>query len=258
MDLALPMARSWADVAGLGVLVAIALPVCVIDVRRRRIPDVIVLPALALVVLLRAVWGTAGWGGVLLWAGAAGLMLLVPAIVRPDGMGMGDVKLAGLIGACLGAVAIGAVLLALVAGAVGGAAHARLRGVSLRDATIPFGPYLLAAALAVALPVAFVHSAHAAGHHHDLSDARTAVRPARVGIGRIGRHQALGGARAAGGPRNERRRMGAHARCAAATAVQATRCWRSATPLSRSSKTRPSLRRGVSRSRTNSSTPQRG
>ena len=202
MDLALPMARSWADVAGLGVLVAIALPVCVIDVRRRRIPDVIVLPALALVVLLRAVWGTAGWGGVLLWAGAAGLMLLVPAIVRPDGMGMGDVKLAGLIGACLGAVAIGAVLLALVAGAVGGAAHARLRGVSLRDATIPFGPYLLAAALAVALPVAFVHSAHAAGHHHDLSDARTAVRPARVGVGRIGRHQAVGGARAAGCPRN--------------------------------------------------------
>ena len=213
MDMAPPVAGSWGDVASLALLAAVAVPVCVIDVRRRRIPDAIVLPALAAVIVIRAVWGTAGWAGALIWAGVAGLVLLVPALIRPDGMGMGDVKLALLLGSSLGALALPALLLALVAGAVGGAVHARVRGERLRDATIPFGPFLVGAALAVALPATFVHSAHATRHDHDPTGAGAAVRPAGLGIGGVGRHAPVGGSRAASGARNACR---AGARCGGA------------------------------------------
>ena len=221
MTLAVPTAGNWGDVVALALLAAIAAPVSVIDVRMRRIPDAIVVPALVTVALVRGVVGTGGWASVLIWACAAGAVLFVPAVIRPDGMGMGDVKLAALIGACLGAAALAAVLIALIAGALGGAAHALRRGLRVRDATIPFGPFLVDAALAVALPVAFVHSAHATGHAHDATGAGAAVRPAGVRIGGIRRHAPLGRAGAARGARHIR---GAGPRCGGAAPRRRPRC----------------------------------
>jgi len=90
--------------------VAVLVVVSVVDVRRRIIPNRIVLPAAAIVLAARTivhpsvVWLVAG-------AGAAAF-LLVAAVVRPGGMGMGDVKLALLLGFATG----GAVPLALAAG----------------------------------------------------------------------------------------------------------------------------------------------
>lgn len=156
MDLAVPTAAAPGDVAALVVLATVLVPVSIADVRERRIPDVLVLPALAVALLLRALGGASGaWP--LAWAAIAGACLLLPAVIRPEGMGMGDVKLVALIGACLGALALPALCIALVAGAVGGAAWAVVTGVPLRHATIPFGPYLAAGAVAIGLPVTFLH-----------------------------------------------------------------------------------------------------
>ncbi|MFN2589322.1 MAG: A24 family peptidase [Actinomycetota bacterium] len=137
----------------LGVMLAAAL----IDLRHRIIPNRLVVPSVALFAVGIAVaWAVGskldplrGLLGLLAFGGA----LLVVALVSPAGMGMGDVKLAGLIGLVLGAVgwkyvavaAVGAALLGGVGGVV-----ALLLGRSRKD-TIPFGPYLAAGAMVSAL-----------------------------------------------------------------------------------------------------------
>ena len=132
----------------LGLLVAIS----VIDVRHRKIPNRLVYPALAAAAAFIGVADLAG-GGLDALTGALGFLaygagLLVIALLAPRGMGMGDVKLAALIGLVLGslsledvAVAAGA---AVLLGGVG-AIVALARGAG-RKAGIPFGPFLAAGA----------------------------------------------------------------------------------------------------------------
>jgi leader peptidase (prepilin peptidase)/N-methyltransferase len=100
----------------------------VVDVRQRIVPNRIVLPAAAIILAARTlvhpsvVWLVAG-------TGAAGF-LLAAAIVRPGGMGMGDVKLALLLG------------VALVAAAVPSMAFLLRRGARGRTMGIPLAPFL--------------------------------------------------------------------------------------------------------------------
>jgi leader peptidase (prepilin peptidase)/N-methyltransferase len=85
--------------------------------------------------------------------GAAGF-LLVAALVRPGGMGLGDVKLAGVLGLCLGPIAVAwALVVAFAAGALYGVAVLVRDGVrAYRSATLAFGPCLaLGGAAGVAL-----------------------------------------------------------------------------------------------------------
>ena len=72
---------------------------------------------------------------------AAGGFLLVAALAYPAGMGMGDVKLAGVMGLCLGTAVAPAMLIALIAGVVYGAVMIA-RGSAGRRSAIPFGPFL--------------------------------------------------------------------------------------------------------------------
>lgn len=138
----------------LGVLLALS----VIDARTKKLPNRIVYPALVLAAVYLLVAGVAG-APVDVAAAGIGLLaygggLLVVALVSPRGMGMGDVKLAALIGLVLGAlglryVAVAAGLGILLGGV--GAVAALLAGASRKQA-VPFGPFLAAgAALAVFL-----------------------------------------------------------------------------------------------------------
>jgi leader peptidase (prepilin peptidase)/N-methyltransferase len=71
----------------------------------------------------------------------ASLLLLVPGLLRRGALGMGDVKLAGVLGAALG----GKVLAALTLGSLASAPVALfllLRSGKGRSATLPFGPFL--------------------------------------------------------------------------------------------------------------------
>jgi leader peptidase (prepilin peptidase)/N-methyltransferase len=76
---------------------------------------------------------------------AAGGVLLVAALAYPGGMGMGDVKLAAVMGLFLGASVAVAMLAAFVLGTVVGLAIMARRGVKEgRKTAIPFGPFLAA------------------------------------------------------------------------------------------------------------------
>ncbi|WP_022928644.1 prepilin peptidase [Patulibacter americanus] len=125
------------------VLVAALVPITVVDLRERRIPNAVTLPAAVAAIGVGTLLDPAGEPGRLASGAGAALFLLVPALVRPDGMGMGDVKLAGVLGLCLGPPAAVAMLVALLTGVLAGVVLAVRAGVGrARRATIPFGPYL--------------------------------------------------------------------------------------------------------------------
>ena len=73
---------------------------------------------------------------------AAGGFLLVAAVAYPAGMGMGDVKLAGVMGLYLGASVAPALFVGFASGALIGVAIAIARGSSARKQGVPFGPFL--------------------------------------------------------------------------------------------------------------------
>jgi leader peptidase (prepilin peptidase)/N-methyltransferase len=118
-----------------------------IDAERRILPDLIVLPSWVLVLAAQIALYP---GRTLEWvAGSLGasLFLFLALVAYPRGMGMGDVKLALLLGAMLGkAVSVGlmvGMLAALVFSTVLFAQH----GLAARKMAIPFGPFLAFGAL---------------------------------------------------------------------------------------------------------------
>ena len=121
------------------------------DLLTRRIPNSVVLPAALLALAGRCAlepshalrWSVAGL--------AAGAMLLILALVRPAGLGMGDVKFGLLLGFGLGSSIVAALVLAFVGAAVYGLVVIAVRGLEARTATFAFGPWLGAAAVAVFL-----------------------------------------------------------------------------------------------------------
>ncbi len=128
----------------LGVLlVSLLAPIALIDLERRVIPNRLTGPGAVAAVLIGVATDPAGVPDQLAAGAAAGGLLLLAALARPDGMGMGDVKLAGLIGLCLGAAAAVALLLAFLAAALFGLAVIVRRGVAAgRRTAFPFGPFL--------------------------------------------------------------------------------------------------------------------
>ena len=121
----------------------------VIDLDRRLIPDAIVLPALGSVLVLQIAFHpdhTLEW--VLASLGAA-LFFFIPMLIYPAGMGMGDVKLAALLGAALGRSVTVAIAFALLAGGVVALLVLAREGIGARKKAIPFGPFLAAGGLLV-------------------------------------------------------------------------------------------------------------
>jgi leader peptidase (prepilin peptidase)/N-methyltransferase len=86
----------------LPLVIAILVVLSWYDLRLRIIPNHIVLPAWALVLALDLLLRPGDWVEWIAASTAAVGLFLLPALVYPSGLGMGDVKLAGLIGATLG------------------------------------------------------------------------------------------------------------------------------------------------------------
>jgi leader peptidase (prepilin peptidase)/N-methyltransferase len=123
--------------AATAVYVAALVAISWIDVRERRVPNRIVLPAAAVVLALRTIGDPSPeWALAALTAFA---ILLVPALVYPPGLGMGDVKLMLLLGAMLGREVLFALVVGLVAAAVPSLA---LLVAGRRRATLPLAPFL--------------------------------------------------------------------------------------------------------------------
>jgi leader peptidase (prepilin peptidase) / N-methyltransferase len=133
----------------LGLLLVTALvPIALIDLDRRIIPNRITLPASVTAVAAAAVLDAGFVPEQLIAGAAAGGFFLLAAVMYPRGMGMGDVKLAGMLGLYLGRAVAPAVLVALVTGVLVGAAVIARKGAREgRKTAVPFGPFLALGAL---------------------------------------------------------------------------------------------------------------
>jgi leader peptidase (prepilin peptidase)/N-methyltransferase len=135
-----------------GSLVVLLGVVTASDLRTRLVPDRPLVAGLLLAVGMCAVGSPGQLPGRLgAGAGAAGV-LLAAALIRPEGMGLGDVKLAGVLGVYLGVAVIAAMVVAFAAGSVVGVVLIARHGWAARTRTIAFAPCLaLGGAVAMAL-----------------------------------------------------------------------------------------------------------
>ena len=111
-----------------------------IDIEHRIVPNRIVIPAAAIVLVAQtALHPSLEW---LLGALGASTFLFVAALVYPKGMGMGDVKLALLLGAMLGRDVTVGLMIGFLAALVPAAVLALRHGSKARMIAIPFAPFL--------------------------------------------------------------------------------------------------------------------
>ena len=152
--MALCFGLSWTLPAYL-TLAAASVLLAVVDLQHHRLPDVIVGPfaAAALALLTVAAFGQGTWEPLVRALAGAAILLtcyLILALISPGGMGMGDVKLAGVLGLYLAYLS----WRALILGAAGGFVIAAVVGIGLlathragRETMVPFGPAMLLAAM---------------------------------------------------------------------------------------------------------------
>jgi leader peptidase (prepilin peptidase) / N-methyltransferase len=119
---------------------AVLVAISAIDIEHRIVPNRIVLPAAAVVLAAQTAihpspeWAIAAFG--------AALFLFVALLAYPQGMGMGDVKLALLLGAALGRTVPVALMLGMLSALVPAAVLFVRHGVAARKKAIPFAPFL--------------------------------------------------------------------------------------------------------------------
>jgi leader peptidase (prepilin peptidase) / N-methyltransferase len=129
-----------AEAAVAALFCAVLVAVSAIDLEHRIIPNRIVLPATIVVLAantardLSPEWALAALG-------ASGF-LFVAALAYPGGMGMGDVKLALLMGAALGRTVPVALMAGMLAAMVPSVVLLIRHGAKARKMGIPFGPFL--------------------------------------------------------------------------------------------------------------------
>lgn len=129
-------------------LVLILVPLTFIDLDHRILPNKITYPAVPIAIGLTAAFDTDHLIAHLVAGAAAFLFLFAAAWVYPSGMGVGDVKLAGVLGLFLGRAVAPALLIAFLLGTVVGIGVMVAKGVAAgRKTAIPFGPFLAAGGL---------------------------------------------------------------------------------------------------------------
>jgi leader peptidase (prepilin peptidase)/N-methyltransferase len=143
------LAHHSADGIALSVtLILLVVPAAFIDLEHRIIPNRITALGAVLALAIGIALDPSGEPERLIAGAAAGGFLLIAALAYPGGMGMGDVKLAGVMGLFLGSAVAPALLIALVAGvAVGAVVIARKGAQAGRKTAVPFGPFLALGAL---------------------------------------------------------------------------------------------------------------
>ena len=144
LAVAVVLARHSVHEVALGlVLVTVLVPVAMIDLEHRIIPNAITLPAALAAVGIGVVTKPSGVPEQLIAGAAAGGFLLLFVLAYPRGMGMGDVKLAAVLGLFLGRSVGVALFVGVLAGTVVGAVIMARRGVEQgRKTAVPFGPFL--------------------------------------------------------------------------------------------------------------------
>jgi leader peptidase (prepilin peptidase) / N-methyltransferase len=129
-------------------LILLVVPAALIDLEHRIIPNRITALGAVLALLIGLALDPSGEPERLIAGAAAGGFLLVAALAYPGGMGMGDVKLAAVMGLFLGSAVAAGLLVALLTGVlVGVVIMARKGAHGGRKTAVPFGPFLALGAL---------------------------------------------------------------------------------------------------------------
>ena len=125
------------------VLVAFLVPIALIDLDTKTIPNRLTLPAAIAAIVIGTALDPGGQPERLIAGAAAGLVLLLPSLLHPSGMGMGDAKLIAVIGLFLGRAVVPAFFVAFIVGTAVGLYVVARKGMSEgRRTKIPFGPFL--------------------------------------------------------------------------------------------------------------------
>jgi len=133
------------------ILTALVVPASAIDLNHRIIPDRINLPG-ALLVFTAASFAQPGRMAEFAIGGIGCMVFLgVAWLISPNGMGLGDVKMALMIGLGTGRYAFVALLSGFVASTMLSAYLFATRGREARKATFPFGPFLAIGAVVALL-----------------------------------------------------------------------------------------------------------
>jgi leader peptidase (prepilin peptidase)/N-methyltransferase len=129
-------------------LILLVVPAALIDLEHRIIPNRLTALGAVLALAIGLALDPGGEPERLIAGAAAGGFLLLAALAYPGGMGMGDVKLAAVMGLFLGRAVAPAMLVALLAGVVVGIALIAVKGAAEgRKTAVPFGPFLALGAL---------------------------------------------------------------------------------------------------------------
>lgn len=129
-------------------LILLVVPAALIDLEHRIIPNRLTALGAVLALAIGLALDPAGEPERLIAGAGAGGLLLLAALAYPGGMGMGDVKLAGVMGLFLGRAVAPAILVALLAGVLVGVMIIAEKGAAQgRKTAVPFGPFLALGAL---------------------------------------------------------------------------------------------------------------
>lgn len=124
------------------VFVTVLLAITLTDLERRVIPNAILIAATIAAVAIVAIGDPSSFPERAIAAAASGGGFLLVALAYPRGMGLGDVKLAAVMGLYLGRNVAPAILVALIAGSAVGLFLIARQGTAARKRAIPFGPFL--------------------------------------------------------------------------------------------------------------------
>jgi leader peptidase (prepilin peptidase)/N-methyltransferase len=147
--LAFMTAPSPSEALVAALMAAVLVVLAATDLERRIIPNRIVLPATAIALVANVAISPGRSTAFILAALAVSIVFMIPSLIGPSLMGMGDVKLMMLLGAGLGWGAVGAIMLAFVAMFPFALAVLVRGGRAARKASLPFGPFLALGGLVI-------------------------------------------------------------------------------------------------------------
>jgi leader peptidase (prepilin peptidase)/N-methyltransferase len=136
---------SWPGIVVCAYVAVVSIPLAVIDIREHRLPNTLVVPGIALAVvcgLLELVLTGGRHWSPLLCGGVYFALMLVLSLL--GGLGMGDVKLAAMLGASAGFLGVESAIVSVGLAFILGGVVALVLWFAQRRGRIPFGPFMLA------------------------------------------------------------------------------------------------------------------
>jgi leader peptidase (prepilin peptidase)/N-methyltransferase len=124
------------------VFVSVLAAITLTDLERRVIPNVILLTGSVIGLGIVAATDPSSLPERAAAAAGGGAFLLLFALIYPRGMGMGDVKLAAVMGPLIGASVVPALFVGIALGALAGLGLIVRHGSAARKHAVPFGPFL--------------------------------------------------------------------------------------------------------------------